>query len=729
MKRKLIAVLLINLLAASLTHAQQGLRWTGEASFGLRLVDENARDPSKFREYRDLDDDPITVLDVRGENDERRYSLFLENITQDDRYIDIRAVRFGIWAFRLYDNELRHRFGSGPGALSPYAGVGGDTLTATFPRLNVGTWNPFDDSLKRRDTGLAFEWAAQSPWYFRADGNQVSRDGVKVIGGSQGTSPGNGNVDLPAPVDWKTRNVSGEVGYQAQDRHFAISAFYSSFENRNDLLRWSNGFFAPAAPMNYDRSVLPPDNELFKIAANGNLRGLPWGSTLAGRITYGKLTNDVAVLPTMLAASPPLPAPQVGTNPSTGANVPLFQGEIVTTTASLSLNSHPMRALDTRLYYNYREKDNDSTHVTFTPTAASGLQCGGQPCEPELFGYSKHNAGVEANYRLGGGHRIGGGYDYYRTERDRLDFPKTIENRYFVEWRNSSLDYLDTRVKYQYLQRRSVAFPYADPGNPIDAFVRRFDYANLNQHSAKFRFDVNPMPLLDLGFDVILKHNDFKDTPLGRTKDWRQEYYASVGFGDPNSLRVAFFGDLEVVKYDSRHRVGVCAPDPDAPPQSGSGTGASPCSPPGAVPPPHTTYTWTADNEDRSWQVGAAVDWLPYEKLTIKGSLVWAETKGSVDFAAQPGTILAAPFLSINNFDNTRRLALNLRGIYDYTQQWQFTGGYAFERYRYDDVGYNGFAYVIPAGAGFTQTSYFTGQGAFQPYNAHIFYTYVTYRF
>ena len=727
MKRKLIAVLIANLFAASsIAHAEEDLKWTGEVTLGGRGVSIKANDPSKFREYRDLDDDPITVIDVRSENDTRRYNIFLENIGRDDQYIDIRGVRFGAWKFRLYDNELRHNFGLGPGALSPYSGIGSDTLTSTFPRTVVSTWNPFDDSLKRRDIGGLFEWSGQSQWYFRTEANEVSRDGIKVIGGAQGTSPGNGNIDLPSPVDWKTRNISGEFGYQARDRHFAVVAMYSDFDNDNDILRWSNGFFAPASPTNYDRSVLPPDNKLWKIAANGSVRGLPWSSALSGRATYSRLTNDVGVLPTMLAASPAAPAPQIGTNPSTGASASLFSGEVVSTTASLALNSQPMRALDTRLYYNYRRKDNNSTQLAFTPTAASGLQCGGGPCEPELFDYTKHNLGGEAYYKVNSDNRAGGGYDYYHTERERPDFPKTIDNKYFVEWKNSSFDSVDSSLKYQYLQRRSVAFPFADPGNPIDAFVRRFDYANVNQHLAKLRFDVNPSAMLDLGFDVILKKNDYKDTPLGRTKDWRQEYYASVGFGDLKSLRVTFFGDLELVKYDSQHRVGVCDPDPGAPPQAGAGTGASPCSPPGAVPPPHTTYTWSADNKDRSWQVGTAADWVLHEKLTLKASLVWAETKGTVDFAAQPGTLLAVPFLPIENQDNTRRIALNVRGIYDYSERWRITAGYAFESYRYDDIGYNDFRYVIPAGA---QTSYFTGQTAFQPSTAHIVYASGTYRF
>ena len=719
MKRKLIAVLVANLfVGAGAAYAQStGLKWTGEVSAGLRMSSVKATDDSKFREYRDIGDtDLLNVFDIRGDSETHRFNIFMENFGTDDRYIDIRGTEFGKWKFRLYNNELRHRFGSGPGALSPYSGIGSNTLTSAFDaatRNNPNTWNRFDDSLKREDYGGMFEWSGLSPWYVRFDGNQVKREGIKVIASSLGTSPGNGSIDLPSPVDWKTYNASGEFGYQAANRHFAITGSYSKFQNDNSLLNWSNPFFAPGLPGIRDTSVLPADNEIWKVAANGNWRGLPLGSSIAGRFTYSKLSNDVQVLPAMLTA---VAAPNQFQ--STASSVPFFHGEVKTTTASVSLNSAPMRAVDTRIYYNYRDKQNDSTQITFNPTAASGLQCGGAACTTELFSYTKNQAGIEAYYRINPDNRIGAGYEFEATERDRLDLPKTTDNKYFAEWRNSTFDWVDGRLKYQYLSRRSNVFGFADPGNPIDQFVRRFDYAPLDQHLVKLNLGSNPAPLVDLGFDVYLKFNDYKDVQLGRNRDRRYEYYVSAGYGDPSKFRALLFADIEFVQYESRHRVGTGDPNPDGPPQ-----------PP--APALSTTYTWTADNKDRSWQTGLAVDWQAMPKLAFKGSFVYAETRGTADFAAQPGTILAAPgLIGIGNFDNTRRIALNLRGIYQHDKNWRITGGYAFEQYRYDDVAYNGFRYTIPAGGPtFTQTSYYTGQLAFQDYTAHIVYLYATYKF
>lgn len=715
MRPKLTSILVANLFIVSplAIAADGGLNWSGSVSLGLRSVRDTAKDPSKLNEYRDLGSGVLGVFEVQGRGDDYYLNAFGENLGRDDQYLNLTGGKYGVFKYQLYSTELRHNFGSGVGALSPYSGIGTSTLTATFPSLNPRTWNSFDNSYKRQNFGGMFEFSNNSPWYIRADANEVNRSGVKVIAASQGTSPGNGFVDLPSPVDFKTQNFSLEGGYSSKQGHLAVNVLHSRFSNGNELLQWSNGFFG-----GLDKTVLPPSNELWKLGINGNLRQLPLSSTLAGRLTYSKVTDDVALQQTMLGTG--------GVQFSTGANSPFFHGEVLNKTASLSLTSNPLRQLDTRLYWNWLRKANNSSQVTFAPAAAS-LQGGGgtvcsavAPCTNELFNYRKNNLGFDAGYRIDPQNKVSAGFDYLDSNRERVDFTKTIDRKYYAEWKNNSLDILDARIKYQYLERRSN---FEGSSSGIDAFVRRFDLANVNQNLVKLVLDVSPpIQFLDLGFEAIYKNNDYKDTILGRTGDERQEYYASVTYGDPKAFRVMLFGDVEFLKLDSLHRVGAGNPDPSAPP-----SGA----------PFSTTYTWSAKNKDRGWQVGLGADWLPMERLTLKGSLIWARTEGTADFTTQAGTVLAAPLLPIRNFDNTRRTTLNLKGVYKYSNQWDFTGGYAFERYRYSDIGFDCPAspttpaacpYVAPAAAVAT-TSYLTGQSAFQNHTVNIFYVIATYKF
>jgi len=710
MKPRLISILVANLFvgAAPVLAADGGTEWSGSVSVGGQYVNDNARDSSKLKEYRDLDSGVLGGLEVRGRGDRYYLNGYGENIGRDDQYLDLRGGLYGTFKYRLYVDELRHNFGSGPGARSPYSGIGTSTLTATFPNANPATWNSFDHSYRRRDWGGTAEWQTASPWYIRGEANEVTRKGINVFAGAQGTSPGNGFVDLPSPIDYTTRNYTAEAGYAGTSGHVAVNFLHSKFSNGNDVLRWSNGFFG-----GLDTTILPPDNELNRISVNGNLRRLPGASTLAGRVTYSKLTNDVVMQQNMLSTG--------GTFPATVPNNSTFHGNLKNTTAAISLTSHPLDKLDTRLYYNYAKEDNDSTRMTFTPAVGSGLLAGttnplancanvagANVCVPELFHYRKHNVGAEAGYKFDRANKFSAGLDYYDMKRERIDFHGNEDTKVFVEWKNSSFDVLTSRIKYQYMQRRSqyVANEAAVAANPIDAYVRRFDLANVDQNLVKLVIDATPMPFVDLGFEAIYKNNDYKDTILGRTEDERQEYYASVSFGDPKSFRVLIFGDVEFVQFDSYHRVGTGNPDPAAPPTA-------------------TTYNWSAKNKDRAWQAGLGADWVAMPRLTLKSSLVYAKTRGTTDFSVQPGGPTTT-FLPIRNFDNTRRTALNLRAVYNYSKQWEFTGGYAYEKYRYSDIGYDNTLYVTGTT---TSAGSVTGQFSFQPYTANIFYVVAKYKF
>jgi MtrB/PioB family decaheme-associated outer membrane protein len=701
MKRTVLSVLVANAFVALPAAAQDAMEWSGSASVGIRHVDSDAQDPSKLNEYRDLEEgnSGIFGFELRGRSQQDYLNAYGENLGRDDQYIDLNGGRYQTYKYRLYSDQLRHNFGSGPGALSPFSGIGGATITAPFPLPAVGTWGSFDHSYKRRDTGGMFEWQKASPWYFRVDANEVRRDGINVIAGANGTSPGNGFTDLPVPIDWTTRNFAAEAGYSTQRAHVAVNLSYSTFENENEVLRWSNRFFGNGL----DTTVLPPDNDLVRVAVNGNLRQLPINSTLAGRFTYSKLTNSVPLQASMLSTGGAFNA----TNPTPAG----FDGDVIKYTLGLAFNSHPTQALDTKIYYNWIKEENDSTHMNFVPGAGlTGGTCTALDCSNHLFEYEKHQVGAEAGYRLTRANKLSGGLEWTDYNRERADFDNNEEWRAFAEWKNSSFDWMTSRLKYQYLQRRGDFNPDIAilTENPMDLFVRRFDVANVDQNLVKLALDFNPAPLLDIGVEAIYKKNDYKDTILGRTEDERNELYASIGYGDPKSWRVHLFGDIEFVKFDSAHRVGTGNPDPS------SGSNA-------------TTYNWTARNEDNAWQVGLGADWAVLTRLTLKASLLYAETDGHTDFTVAPGGP-TTPFAPIVASDDTTRVAFNLRGVYELDRHWELTAGYAYEKYRYSDIAYDGTRYVVGA-LNSTSSSIVTGQFSFQNYEANIFYGIAKYKF
>src|SRR6187397_3695379 len=113
MKPKLLALLIASMLAAAPPAlAAEGDVVSGSVGIGYLHTNQNAQDPSKLNEYRDLDSGVLGIFDIRGRGEQFYFNGFGENLGRDDQYIDFNGGRYGVFKWRLYDNELRHNFGS-----------------------------------------------------------------------------------------------------------------------------------------------------------------------------------------------------------------------------------------------------------------------------------------------------------------------------------------------------------------------------------------------------------------------------------------------------------------------------------------------------------------------------------------------------------------------------------------------------------------------------------------
>lgn len=709
MNKKLISILIANLFVAAPVFAQDAFKLEGSVSIGgTRTDDGDAVDASKLNEYRDLSNGGLFAFDLRGRSNRYWLDLFGENLGRDDHYVNLRGGVYDVVKYRLYSDQLRHNFLFG--GRTPYAGAGSVAVTASgFPLLDSATWNSVDVGYKRRDDGGFVEFQGANPWYFRVDGNQVTQSGSKVGSSSQGMSPGNGYVDLVFPTEYSTRNASVEGGYNTKKMHFAVSWMTSKFENDNESITWTNGFWGSGM----DRTYLPPDNKYSRLAGNGTIRQLPLNSTLALRFTKDELKNDVSLANTVLGIAAGSPAGTAASQLANGANVGSFNGKVENDTFTLALASAPARNLDTRLYYNKAKRDDKSTHVVFlsAPVTAS-------PYTNEPYSYDKSNWGFDAFYRINRQNRVGAGYDYLDIERERFDFDETKDKRWFVEWKTSMIENVSGRVKYTKLKRDSNFLLANDGANAQDVlywnrFLQAFDAADLDQKSWKATIDFTPVDFLDVSLEGTIKDNKYTEMVLGRLSDKRQEVYGSVSYGNPDSARFTIFGSVENVKYESRHRVVGTA----------SASGAyDPNTAPTA-----TNYNWVGTNRDKNWSFGAAVDFAATEKLMLKASAVYYKTDGSLDFEAPP-TIAAATYPQpVANYDDAKRTSLSLKGTYAFSKSISITAGYAYEKYDYKDAQFDGYRYTIPANN--RADSYLLGYYANPQYKANIVYGLLTYRF
>lgn len=758
MQRKLIAVAIANLFVAVPAAWAEPDDFQLHGTVGAGGIDlrEDGKDRAKLFEYRDVSGGILSLIDLKGRGKGYYIDFYGENLGRDDMMLDLRGGSYNKFKYQLYSDSLRHNFTFG--ARTPYSGAGtanqtvGTTYQPTIPPVppsttpggnffrltnggNPALWNSYDLSYKRRNDGGSVEFSFGTPFYVRLDASQLTFDGNKLQAYAQGTSPGNGFVDLATPVDYTTKNLGFEVGYGTKQMQLSLNFLSSKFENENPVLRWTNAYFAGGT----DASPLAPDNDYTRWSANAVFKRLPVGSTLAIRYTTSTAENTVNLLSSTLSTGTGTPiAP---TNPATNPTRATFAGEINYDTYSIALNSNPSRMVDTKLYLNHFEKENASTKIDWVGLPG-GLGCGDAPvvagppalsnCNGELFSYEKQNYGLDVGVRFGRDNKLTFGYDVSKLERERKDSTETDEDRYSIEWRNQTLDTLTARAKFQFLDRQSN-FVGANQGTgPSDTlflqrFVARYDVSNLEQTLFKIGVDYSPADNLDLGAEVLLKENKYKDTVLGRTKDDRTEYYLSLSYGDRDVFRITAFWGQEVIKYDSAHRTINAGTCPIIPPA----TTPSPCFDP-FQPATATAFNWAAVNRDTTTSFGLGFDWPTSDRLTLKGSLVWLRSTGDVSVTAQrlPTGAPAANLFGITNYGNNEKFSLTFKGDYRFSKRWELTGGVTYEDVNFNDAQFNNYTYIVPVTAVPTNTtSYLSGWYANPEYTASIAYLILKYKF
>ena len=721
MKRTAISLVIAGIFVGA-PDALAQLKYSGSASWTVIGSDVDSRNPFRFEEYRDLSDGATAGVDLKGDSDTHRLNLYGENIGREDQYIELRVARYGAYKFSLYNNNIIHNLTFG--AITPYSGAGTGSLNfagaldGTFkPSLNTSLWAPFDYSIKHENYGGTFEvqpfWA--SPFYFRATGNQKQTQGIRPLG-SPGTSPGGPAYELPAVVDYTTTDASVEVGHATRTRQFSVNASWSKFQDNNDFMNWRNPSITNAlSTTSTERTTLAADNYLWKLSLNALWKQLPLGSALGLRGTYSELTNNLPVATTYTNVQ----AGGLGVNRLSNPSSTTFDGDVVNETLSASLTSQLARTLDSRLYWNWARKENDSTKIVFTPGGpGSGGTCDLNPvtgaslttCTTELFHYQKNQFGVDLQWRMTPAQKLSGGWEYTDTTLERIDFDETKDNKAYLEYKNSAFDAATWKIKYQYLERRSEFLlgnldASLSNNNLFNKYLKRFDLNDNNQNLLKLAIDSSPEPFLDLGAEVIWKKNDYQDVVLGRNNDTREELYLSASLGDPKRFRVTVFADYEQTEYVSTHYQGT--PNAATFPASVNAT----------------TFLWEGKVKDKNYVLGVAADWPATARLKFAGALIWQDTDGTVDFATNNP---AAVVVNIPAYDSFRKTALNIKGTYAVDKNVEVTLGAAYERYTFDDAQMNGYEYTPLTG---TNQNLLSGAYAFPDYKAITGYVTLNYKF
>src|SRR5512143_152307 len=725
MRVKLIAVVVAGLFAQS-AYADDNFLWSGSLEAGGRgtNIDGANRngaygntkplsatnpltpftgpsDDAKAQEYQDINSAPIGVVDVRGGSRAYYLRAFGEEFGRDDQFINIVGGGWGTWKASFYNNDIPHNYSFN--ALSPLTNVGSTLLGfsspsgAYPPAANPNAWGTWNYGTQRNTTGGNLEVSMKSPWFIRADYNEVKTNGIKPSSGQLGTGSGNGFIEFGAPADYKTKNTTIEGGYNSKQYGIKLAYMQSKFTDANDIMQWPNFYMRNGL----DTSLLPPDNDLKKWSLNGYVKQLPWDSAIVARFSQSKLTNSVGLTaapwtsslkPTGTGAGAtsaegnPKGVGYLLTQPfdsSTNQNLSNFDGDIKKTNFNVAWNASPMAKLDMRVYYDYYDKENNSTTVSYRQ-GSQGSSCATPPANSatcftigelieengEAFQYKKNAAGFDASWAFDRANKLLGGFDWDRVKRNDLvlnnqDAPESDNYRYWIQYKNTGWNNLSGWVRYEFLQQKSDLI-YTGSATSVQSQYTPYNVNNSDRNKVKLWVDWTPAPLWLVGFGATWMDTDYKDNLYGRTKDKLQQYDLTAAWGDER-LKITGIGNWGRVEYNQNYLAGSYPP---------------------ATPFTATSYTWGTKNTQDGWMLAAMADWAATEKLMLTASYSYQKTGGGVDFnsgyfgppcpaAGCSGGFAGGPLVNYVT-DDTKLQRFQIKGNYNINPTWSVSAGYAY---------------------------------------------------
>ena len=655
----------------------------------LNLEGEKA----KFNEYRDIRDGFYGDLNLQYESGNYYLDFRASEAGRKTQSYELAGGKWGSFRYDFKYDQLPHNFTYG--ARSFYSGVGGANLSYTTPpTTNIATWSSFDYSVERRNYAGGFKLDKIKPFYVDISIAKETRKGVYPLAAA-GTTPGGIGIELPAPIDYNTDNYKIEAGYAKNPLFLSLSYFYTKFSNDNTNLYFQNPASTATVP---DVLTLPPSNDQYKLSLQGALK-LPWNSKFNLNVSTARAESDSRLLGSYVTGT--------GTQ-AVNLSDSIFNGKTDTQNYSFILTTNPFHFFDGKAFYQYYRRDNKSDQIVTTLPPAT------DPIINPLFGYRKEKYGAELGFRLPARFYVSGGYSRINTQRDREDNPKNYDDLYHLDLRWSGLDFMVAKAGYERLNRR--AHFDAAPAVAVELYERRYDVAAKYQDTYKASLEFFPLDNLNFTLGYKYKENRYQDAVLGLQSDRRNEVSVDADYLILQRVRLFGYFDWEFVNFDQfQRRLGAFAnSDPNLPPTA-------------------TDYNWRLIQTERNYAYGVGTEiYLIPKKLSLVAQHNSQKSNGHADYTYFFG---ATPLpagrtqenIDISQWDDYRLSNYVVKAIYHVTSALSLTGGWAYEKYVYDDAQYNGYQYV-PATTG-TNGAFLTGAYKDPSYRANVFFLTMAYKF
>lgn len=716
MKRSILAALaLVSACAAS--ASAEGLE--GNISIGGSYSNIKGQE-AKFNEYRALGNGTQIDLGLNYRDTSYYFDLLgnlaviegkqgnNESITSDADVM-MKLGMTDMYKLSLFYKDIPHNFTYD--ARTFLNGVGTYDLTKAtpnaLPTLATYAATPdFDYSIKRHTYGAEGEVSLKTPFFFSVNVDRNETNGLMPFALTTSLR------EYPVPVNYLTNNLYLQTGYRSNNLIATLDGTISTFENDADRFRaWQN---FSGGSYTYTYGYLPADNKYYKVGGSVMYKLPFWGSTFMAKAAHSILESDVLLSDTSTST---VAATGVTTNSSSAYLTPRnWAGRVNYTTASASLTSNPAKDLNTRIFFNFLDKENNGP---------ADFNYGTTSYTTELFDYNKRNMGVDASYKLPAATKLSAGYEYLNIHRAiRHDAPKTVDHTVFVQIKNELFDWMTAKVRYQRLMRDSENLAATLYGNdPVVSaggtslywtkFFQPADTADKNQDAIKVGLDFEPLHGLSLGVEYAYKHDNYTQNYLGILKADRHEVYVDANY-TAGIAKLNAYADIEKVESNSRYR---------QMPRTGTGTQyADPFGFSNA-----TNYNWTSKRKDFNYALGIKADVeLIKNTLTAGTGYRYENANGSNDFTTN---VAGIAFTNVSALDDYIKHALNAKLTYNFTKAVALELGYLYEHLKYSDDAWNGYQLIPVNTNGTNSTNYLSGAYTNPSYDANVVYTKLNFKF
>lgn len=576
---------------------------------------------------------------------------------------EVRKIRS--YKLRAYSNQYGHNLSDGQNRM---AHVGSSHVDLS----NLPTSGPatnFTYNKRRTNLGIEGEVSWNTPFFA-----SIRHDYQKV----EGLVPAYNMVPytkplLVMPLGYQTNLTSAQAGYRDRRLTLVLDGSVSSLDNDYSWITAESVAYGNGGSENFTYRKKPISDSLqTKFGGALSWRLPEWATSLMVRASQSRLTGDNE-------SGRKYHAHDFQTETDD------FDGRITNTYVNAALTTSPLKGFTGRIYYNYHDRDNDSSvkwgSASHDETDIAKLRNG-------MYSFTRQTLGLELSQRFLDDWKITAGYEWSSMERDgRYVFgkaPDTRDHRLWTQLNSEVTDWLGLRLRYQYLKRKSHGMGYAGfpsvPGwrDPAQAawymdYMSPIDTAGKEQHQIKAGADFSLSDTVGLSLDHVFKLDDYsRDLPLGMNRAVRNELIADLSWTPVKPLRLGAYGGVEYSRYTADYR--KYSNKANADPSLGVvGTAA---------------YNWEMKQKDVAYMWGAYAEWeILSKELTFKLTYDGERADGRTDFNSQQNL---AGLDRVSPVDDYTRNTLEARLTWNYAENQNVGLGYRLDKYTFKDWSYAG---------------------------------------